>query len=360
MRREIDPVATAPSELTSPAEDPAEDNHNLLTRSRTSPHQQYGQFRSCPGMATTRHTVLTGHGGFFGKRLGEYFGMEASELIEMSWHGKTALVVTRLNCSRSDRMGGSQISPQPAFSIFHQLADVEYPTRSPDGRPALSCSPDAGGVRVLDLRRAIKCEIKGPVDLLQYYVPCRALVDLAREYGTPSVPTLSWDRERRDPFLSMLSGILLRAVHEERNGWRLFVEQFTLSMLAYFAQRYGGLGARDPVFKGGLAPWQERRAKEMMRASLGSNLSTGDVAAECRLTPSHFSRYFKRSTGLAPHQYFTRLRVEEAKRLILTTELSLADVALACGFGDQSYFTRKFSRNTGASPGAWRRSRSEA
>jgi AraC-like DNA-binding protein len=126
--------------------------------------------------------------------------------------------------------------------------------------------------------------------------------------------------ERRDPFLSMLSALLLRAVvREERTDWRLFVEQFTLSVLAYFAERYGGLRARDCVIKSGLAPWQERRSKEMMRASLDSDLSIAAIAAQCRLTPSHFGRYFKRSTGVTPNQYLTRLRLEEAKRLMLTS-----------------------------------------
>ena len=343
MRCEVDPAATAVNQLTGSGGDPVEDNRNLLARSLSSPHQQCEQFPPCAGTSAIGHTDLTRDGGFFGRRLGEYFGMGATELLEMNWRGKPALVVTRLTSSRSDRMGGSPISPEPAFSIFHQLGDVD----------------EAGGVRVMDLRKTTKCEIGGPVDLLQYYVPCHALVDLAREHGNSPVQTLSWESERRDPFLSMLSALLLRAVHEDRQDWRLFVQQFTLSVLAYFAQRYGGLQARDSVVNGGLAPWQERRAKEMMRAGLASDLSVGDMAAQCRLTQGHFSRCFKRSTGLAPSRFFTRLRVEEAKRLMLTTGLSLADIALECGFADQSYFTRIFSRIVGASPGAWRRAISE-
>jgi AraC family transcriptional regulator len=324
------------------------------------PRAQYRQSGPCAGLSTTVHANLTRRGGFFGRRLGEYFGAEATELLEMNWRGKPALVVTRLTCSRPDRLGGSQISPEPAFSIFHQLADAEYPPIGLGERPLFHCPPEAGGVRVMDLRQNTKCELTGPVDLLQYYVPCEALVDLAREYTNSPVQTLSLECERRDPFLSMLSALLLKAVvREERTDWRLFVEQFTFSVLAYFAERYGGLRARDSIVKSGLAPWQERRSKEMMRASLGGDLSIAAIAAECRLTPSHFGRYFKHSTGVTPHQYLTRLRLEEAKRLMLTTQRSLAEIALACGFGDQSYFTRIFSRNVGTSPAAWRRSRSQ-
>ncbi len=280
------------------------------------PREQYRQSRSCAGLSATVPEDLTRRGGFFGRRLGEYFGVEATELLEMNWHGKPALVVTRLTCSRPDRLGGGPISPEPAFSIFNPLADAELP------QFGIHCPPEAGGLHVMDLRRNTKCELTGPVDLLHYYVPCEALVDVAREYPNSPIQT-------------------------------------HLSVLAHFAEWFGELRARDSVVKSGLAPWQERRSKEMMRASLDSDLSIAAIAAECRLTPSHFGRYFKRSTGVTPYQYLTGLRLEAAKRLMLTTQRSLAEIALACGFSDQSYFTRIFSRDVGTSPAAWRRARSQ-
>jgi AraC family transcriptional regulator len=200
--------------------------------------------------------------------------------------------------------------------MFSQLTDAEFPQFG-FHRP-----PEAGGLHVMDLRQNTKCELTGPVDLLHYYVPCEALVDLARENHNSSVQT-------------------------------------HLSVLAYFAEWFGELRTRASNVKSGLAPWQERRSKEMMRAGLDSDLSIAAIAAECRLTPSHFGRFFKRSTGVTPYQYLTRLRLEEAERLMLTTQRSLTEIALACGFGDQSYFTRVFSRAVGTSPAAWRRSRSK-
>jgi AraC family transcriptional regulator len=214
-------------------------------------------------------------------------------------------------------------------------------------------------VSVLDLRDSPQCDFKGPFDAVQYYVPRRALDDFAYENDAKPISTLRWPRDRRDPCLTTLTSVLLRALEEERAKNQLFVDQLGLSLLAHFAQAYGDLGSRERVQEGGLAPWQERRAKEIMRVRLASSLTIADVAAECRLTPSHFARSFRRSTGLAPHAFLSRLRIEEAKRLMTTTKLPLADVALICGFGDQSYFTRVFSRSAGMSPGAWRRNRSE-
>jgi AraC family transcriptional regulator len=70
---------------------------------------------------------------------------------------------------------------------------------------------------------------------------------------------------------------------------------------------------------------------------------------------SHFSRAFRRTMGVAPHNWLLMRRVEVAKEKLRENRLSLSDVALACGFADQSHLTRVFARTVGVSPGAWRR-----
>jgi len=96
-----------------------------------------------------------------------------------------------------------------------------------------------------------------------------------------------------------------------------------------------------------------------MHARLATRLTIADVARECRLTPSYFAKAFRRTTGMSPLQYLTELRVQNAKSLLLSSTLPLADIAITCGFGDQRYFsrvfTRVFTRSVGTSPGAWRR-----
>lgn len=297
--------------------------------------------------------------GFFGRRLVNHLGMQGDCVRKLNRHGKLALAVTRLTCDRFARERTAAIPSEPAFSILHQLGDLERHSCWLAGRQRYSGSFSAGTVSVIDLRDNPQCEFKGPFDAIQYYVPRRALDDFAYENDAKPISTLKWTRERRDPYLSTLSSVLLNALEDEGANNQLFVDQLGLSLLAHFAQTYGDLRSGGGVQEGGLAPWQERRAKEIMRVRLASSLTIADVAAECRLTPSHFARSFRRSTGIAPHEYLSRLRIDEAKRLMTTTRLPLADIALICGFGDQSYFTRVFSRSVGTSPGAWRRARSE-
>jgi AraC family transcriptional regulator len=107
--------------------------------------------------------------------------------------------------------------------------------------------------------------------------------------------------------------------------------------------------------RGGLAPWQVRRAKEILCANLDGRVPLQEVARECRLSVSHFSRAFRRSMGAAPHNWLLTRRVEAAKEKLRDDRLSLLDVALVCGFADQSHLTRVFTRIVGVSPGAWRR-----
>jgi AraC family transcriptional regulator len=126
---------------------------------------------------------------------------------------------------------------------------------------------------------------------------------------------------------------------------------------------HGAYGARlgkvfhtsRPPVHGGLAPWQERRAKEMLSSNLEGNVPVATLASECGLSLSYFTRAFRQSTGVPPHRWLLHCRVEKAKRLLRNKTMSLADIAMACGFADQSHFTRVFTAAVGHSPGAMRR-----
>jgi AraC family transcriptional regulator len=109
--------------------------------------------------------------------------------------------------------------------------------------------------------------------------------------------------------------------------------------------------------RGGLAPWQKRKVRNHIEDGLEGFLPVEDLAKLVSLSPSHFCRVFKESFGESPHGYITRLRVERARTLMLTTSESLSQIALACGLADQAHLCRCFRRVTGTTPGFWRRSR---
>jgi AraC family transcriptional regulator len=109
-----------------------------------------------------------------------------------------------------------------------------------------------------------------------------------------------------------------------------------------------------------LAAWQTNRAIALMQDNIARDLPLRALAAEVRLSPYHFARAFKASTGLSPGRYHQRLRIEHAKRLLLQTNCPMSDIAAAIGYADPSYLARIFHRETGASPVAFRREQGAA
>lgn len=89
---------------------------------------------------------------------------------------------------------------------------------------------------------------------------------------------------------------------------------------------------------------------------LNERLTIADLAGVACLDPSHFSRAFKRTVGIGPQRYLVRQRLERAKLLMQTTDKTLAWIAQESGFTDQSHLSVTFRRETGMTPGRFRKS----
>lgn len=111
-----------------------------------------------------------------------------------------------------------------------------------------------------------------------------------------------------------------------------------------------------PVARG-LATWQLNLALQLLLGDLGSDFPLALLASQCGLSRSHFSRAFKNSMGLPPHRWLMRHRVARAQAALVRTNENIAEIAISCGFADQSHLTRVFHAVVGASPAAWRRRR---
>lgn len=105
----------------------------------------------------------------------------------------------------------------------------------------------------------------------------------------------------------------------------------------------------------GLAPWQTRKVKEFIDASLDSTIRLRDCASKARLSASYFSHAFKVTFGTTVCHYIRRRRIERAQQLMLLSKEPLSQIALACGFADQAHYCRVFRDVVGLSPNAWRR-----
>lgn len=106
-----------------------------------------------------------------------------------------------------------------------------------------------------------------------------------------------------------------------------------------------------------LAPWQLRRVVDYIEDNCLRAIRLQELAELVNLSPSYFSHAFKAATGVPPHQWQTNARLKRAQDLLLSTDMSLTEVAAATGFFDQAHLTRLFRKQLGATPAAWRRER---
>ena len=275
--------------------------------------------------------------------------------------GSGPLAVTELVSDVRTDAPSASVAFDDAFLVGCQIAHSEHEMWF-DGRPVRSPPFVPGETCFYDLRRDPSVLIHGPYHSLQFYLPRGVLNEMLEAEGGPQIEDLRYQlgAPMRDPVIRHLAASVRPAFHSPEAASGLFLDHVLYAMAAHVAHRYGsGPGrASAPVSRSspsGLALWQLNRAKEMMEGRLDDQTSLRELAAACGLSVSHFARAFRISTGLPPHRWLLRRRVDRATDLLRGADLSLTEVALACGFADQSHFTRVFAQATGESPGLWRR-----
>jgi AraC family transcriptional regulator len=219
------------------------------------------------------------------------------------------------------------------------------------------CDLRAGESCLHDLKRVPTALFDKPYHSLVFYLPRAALDAIADDANAPRIRDLSYEPGAgvKDLTISGLGSLLLPAVRYPDQANRLFVDHVLLAVGVHVTQTYGDMRPKSRPAQGGLAPWQERRAREILRANIKHGVTLKEVAQECGLSVGYFSHAFRRTLGVTPHRWLIEQRVVLSKEKLRDDELSLSDVAAQCGFSDQSHLTRAFRQTVGVSPGVWRR-----
>lgn len=265
------------------------------------------------------------------------------------------LAVDLVRTGQGEIVETEPLPPQDAFHIVLQLKDLPTHELWLDGRLVRTENYPRHSISIVDLASSSRFRITVPHEALLFYVPKPALAEIAGEFGTPNSDELrlSPGVPALDPVMARLGAALLPRL-DGRPIDSLWADQMLLLVQAHVVAAYG-VQRRIAARKGALAPWQERRAKEVIDQGLEQPLRLADIAREVSLSPAHFARCFRTSTGMTPYGWLTRRRMEVACQMLLTRQEPVAAITQAVGYAEQSSFTRAFLRHVGQTPAAFAR-----
>ncbi|MCW6512053.1 helix-turn-helix domain-containing protein [Lichenifustis flavocetrariae] len=294
--------------------------------------------------------------GFYGRRISEAFHLDASPTLVTRALKKAPIAVTELRCAHDGLGITSPIIPEEAFAVAVQLQP--YAGRLWVAGRRVSMEPMiAGSVSVYDLEKSTIADLQTSFRCLQFYLPQAAIDTVARDVGARPAGGLRAPTGGSlfDPVVLALGQSLLPSLAEPKDADVLFVDHVSWALSVHMCRAYGALAPRSNGKRPILTLRQERMVKAAMDARLGAEVTLSELADLCGLSVQYFARAFAGAVGMPPYQWLQLRRLNRAKDLLVDSRLGLAEVALACGFGDQSHFTKSFTREVGISPGAWRR-----
>ena len=296
--------------------------------------------------------------GYYGENLGKRLRLKdaPSALVTRSIRGvEVAVTETRDDNPEPGLCDSMPLEDAYIVSLkFRNYPECELWER---GKCVTKADVRPGTIYLYDMKRDPRFVIDKPFHSLHFYLPRAALDGISDQSGQPRVDQLDcqFGTGLDDQVMRHIGSALMEALRRPAEVNQLFVDHMMLAFTAHVAQAYGGLHGIGEPARGGLAPWQVKRACERLESDLGGKITLQQIAAEFGLSVSHFSRAFRISTSLPPHQWLLRQRVRAAKQLMTVRDLPLSEIAISAGFANQSHFTRVFSDLVGVSPGVWRR-----
>ena len=158
----------------------------------------------------------------------------------------------------------------------------------------------------------------------------------------------------RDEMLAHLSFACAEMLSARTAGNAKRIAALAHLLAIYIAEKYTNIASQRPDHRGGLPIVRLRKIEDYVHAHLPETISIETLAELAQLSPFHFSRMFKQTTGMTPLQFVTRERMLKAQRLIRETSRSLIEIALEVGYTSPSHFAQVFRRTVGMAPTQFR------
>lgn len=172
--------------------------------------------------------------------------------------------------------------------------------------------------------------------------------------GCEAKPRLRDISGAQDQRLAHFMALIHQELVAEGEGAKLYLEGLAQSLAVHLIRNYAvsdGAGNRQAALPG----YKLRRAIAHLDEHLAEPFDLNGLAQDVGMSAFHFSRLFKKATGVSPSRYFIRQRMVRAQQLLQETDLSIIRVGIAVGYSSPSHFSQVFRRETGLLPSHYRR-----
>lgn len=197
--------------------------------------------------------------------------------------------------------------------------------------------------------------LRGPTDVLHLHIPNEIIAECGQHIdprGTAALP--SGASTARDPAIERLGMALLEADGLSGSFARLYADSISIAIVTRLLDTARRTSRTERPKVAELAKWRLRRALDYIDGHLAQPIGLADLAAATGLTRMHFAAQFRAATGMRPHEYLLRRRIEHAQHLLRCSGEPIIEVASQTGFKTQAHFTSTFTRLVGQPPRAWR------
>ncbi len=267
-----------------------------------------------------------------------------------------AIVVSRWSCDAGAPLDVSHPGDptQHCISLSLRSSSVRFLC---GGMPVFDGRLSAGAVQVTAPGTATRAVYASACDVLHLFVPQSVLATCyADQFGHAHQGELLLDDPfiHADPALERLGQALAVAHSQDPGLGRIFADSVALAIVARVVANHFQRAATSRHARTALPQWRLRRAIEYIDANLATPIGLADIAASTGLTRMYFAAQFRVTTGMRPHEYLVRRRIEHAQDLLRQAHGSVLEVAMRCGFRSQAHFTTVFKRLVGDTPYCWR------
>ena len=240
--------------------------------------------------------------------------------------------------------------------VHHRSGPVRVDRRGTTGRTDHALP--SRGIHVIPGGMDVGIRLHGMLRTLHVYVRRSVVEEVARDLvaGDPARVELPPRFIDTDPILSRMLDLVGACLVDDDPSADLHADDLArlIARRLVLAHAAAPCGAADHA--GTRGPSRAiGRAIDFMRENLDRSILLDDIARASNLSGSHFARIFRTEVGVPPHRFLLKLRVDEARRLLGQTDLSIAEIAYACGFSHQEHMTRAFRAHLDTTPGAYRK-----